>query len=116
TQSIILGANCTATLPNYTSLASSIDNCGVQSVTQSPAMGTIVSGAGNMSVTLTVTDVNGLSNSCSFTVTKVDNTYPTVQCFNQTINFNGETSIPLNPNDLVEAFDNCGIQSISLSP
>jgi hypothetical protein len=69
---LALGANCTATLPNYTSLATTGDNCGVQSVTQSPAAGTTVSGAGNMTVTLTVTDVNGLTNSCTFTVTKVD--------------------------------------------
>jgi regulation of enolase protein 1 (concanavalin A-like superfamily) len=116
TQTLVLGANCTATLTNYTSLATTSDNCGVQSVTQSPAAGTTVSGAGNMTVTLTATDVNGLTNTCTFTVTKVDNTAPTVQCFNQTLNFNGEGSITLDADDLAEASDNCGVQSISLSP
>jgi hypothetical protein len=69
-----------------------------------------------MTVTLTVTDVNGLTNTCTFTVTKVDNTAPTVQCFNQTLNFNGEESLALDADDLANASDNCGVQSISLSP
>jgi hypothetical protein len=116
TQTLALGANCSATLPDYTSLATTGDGCGVQSVTQSPAVGTTVSGAGNMTVTLTVTDVNGLTNTCTFTVTKVDNTPLTVQCFNQTLNFNGEESIALDANDLANASDNCGVQGISLSP
>ncbi|MBE2208124.1 MAG: HYR domain-containing protein, partial [Saprospiraceae bacterium] len=116
TQTLVLGSSCTAALPNYTSLATTGDNCGVQSVTQSPTAGTPVSGAGNMTVTLTVTDINGLTNTCTFTVTKVDNTAPTVQCFNQTLNFNGEGSITLDADDLAEASDNCGVQSISLSP
>jgi len=116
TQTLVLGSSCTATLPNYTSLAATGDNCGVQGVTQSPAAGTTVSGAGNMTVTLTVTDINGLTNTCTFTVTKVDNTPPTVQCFNQTLYFNGEESIALDANDLANASDNCGVQGISLSP
>ena len=80
TQTLALGANCTAPLPNYTSLATTGDNCGVQGVTQSPTAGTTVSGAGNTTVTLTVTDLNGLANSCTFTVTKVDNIPPTIAC------------------------------------
>jgi hypothetical protein len=94
-QTLPLDANCSAILPDYTNLANSGDGCGVQSVTQSPKAGTTVSGAGNMTVTLTVTDVNGLTNTCTFTVTKVDNTPPTVLCFNQTVYFNGEESIAL---------------------
>ncbi|HRJ13652.1 MAG TPA: T9SS type A sorting domain-containing protein, partial [Saprospiraceae bacterium] len=81
-----------------------------------PAIGTTVSGAGDMTVTLTVTDINGLTNTCTFTVTKVDNTQPTVVCSNSTVNFNGQTSIALDANALVSASDNCGVQSISLSP
>jgi hypothetical protein len=80
TQTLVLGANCSATLPNYTILATTADNCGVQGVTQSPAAGTTVFSAGNMTVTLTVTDVNGNQTECTFTVTKVDNTPPTITC------------------------------------
>jgi hypothetical protein len=116
TQTLALGANCTASLPNYTSLATTGDGCGVQSVTQSPAAGTTVSSAGNMTVTLTVTDANGNTANCTFTVSKVDNTPPTVECINQTVYFNGEESIALDADDLAEASDNCGVQSISLSP
>jgi len=116
TQSLILDANCSGTLLDYRSLATVGDNCGVQSVTQSPAAGTIVNGAGPTSVTLTVTDINGLTNQCTFTVSKVDNIPPTAVCSNSFVTFNGQESIALNANTLVTANDNCGIQSITLSP
>jgi len=116
TQTLVLGANCTAALPDYTNLAATADNCGVQGVTQSPAAGTIVANSGNMTVTLTVKDINGNSTLCSFMVTKLDNTPPTVQCFPQTLTFNGETEFILNVDDLVDASDNCGVASISISP
>jgi hypothetical protein len=114
-QTLALGANCSATLPNYTGLAGT-SNCGVQSVTQSPAAGTVVSSTGNMTVTLTVTDVANNVQQCTFTVTKVDNTPPIAACINSTVNFNGQQSVALNATDLVTATDNCGVQSISLSP
>jgi len=116
TQTLVLGADCTASLPDYRSLATTADNCGVQGTTQSPAAGTTVSNAGNMTLTLTVTDINGNSTQCSFTVTKVDNTPPTVMCFNQTVTFNGQNTIPLNAGDLVTASDNCGVGTTTLSP
>jgi regulation of enolase protein 1 (concanavalin A-like superfamily) len=64
---------------------------------------------------------DGIDNDCDGLVdfndpSLVDNSPPSVQCFNQTIYFNGENSIPLNSNDLVSANDNCGIQSITLLP
>jgi len=116
TQTLVLGPNCTAALLDYGVFTSSSDNCGVSSVTQSPAPGTVVSNAGNMTVTLTATDMSGNSTQCTFTVTKVDNTPPAVQCFNQTLTFNGQEQFVLNTNDLVDASDNCGVAGISLSP
>lgn len=116
TQTLLLGANCMAALPDYTNLATATDNCGVQGVTQSPVAGTNVANSGNMTVTLTVKDINGNSTPCSFMVTKVDNTPPTVQCFPQTLTFNGEAQLVLNVDDLVDASDNCGVASISISP
>jgi hypothetical protein len=116
-QTLVLGSTCSAVLPDYRSLAVTSDNCGVQSIAQSPASGAVVSNAGNMTVTLTVTDINGNSTpECNFTVTKVDNTPPTVQCFPQTLTFNGQTQFDLNVDDLVDAADNCGVASISLYP
>jgi cysteine-rich repeat protein len=115
-QILVLGADCSVELPDYRSMAAANDNCGTPTVVQSPAPGTMVSDAGNMTVTLTATDASGNSTQCSFNVTKVDNTPPTVQCFNQTLSFNGENSIPLNAANLVDTDDNCGVQSITLSP
>ena len=115
TQTLILGPDCSASLPDYRGLATVADNCGEPGVTQSPAAGTTVSGAGNMTVTLTVTDISGNTAQCNFTVVKVDNTPPVVQCFDQTLIFNGEESFALDADDLVEASDNCGVGSIQLS-
>ncbi len=114
----MLGANCTATLPNYTSLATTGDNCGVQSVTQSPIAGTTVSGAGNMTVTLTVTDINGSETECTFTVTKVDNTPPTVTCpATQTLVLGANCTATLpNYTSMATTGDNCGVQSVTQSP
>ena len=110
TQTLVLGANCTASLPDYTGLATTGDNCGVQGVTQSPEPGTTVSGAGNETVTLTVTDVNGLTNFCTFMVTKVDNTPPTLVCKANTVLLNATgnyTLLAVDVFDAVASFDNC---------
>jgi len=118
TQTLVLGANCTATLPDYTSLASTGDNCGVQGVTQSPTVGTLVSNAGNMTVTLTVTDINGNNTECTFTVTKVDNTPPTITCpATQTLVLGANCTATLpNYTSLATTGDNCGVQSVTQSP
>jgi hypothetical protein len=46
----------------------------------------------------------------------IDNTPPMATCSNATVTFNGQENIALNANALVTASDNCGIQSITLSP
>ena len=118
TQTLVLGANCGAVLPDYTSLATTGDNCGVQSVTQSPLPGTPVSGSGNMTVTLTVTDANNLTNTCTFTVTKVDNTPPTITCpTTQTLVLGANCGAVLpDYTSLATTGDNCGVQSVTQSP
>ena len=94
----------------------SIADCGLQSIMVSPNSFTCSHVGTPQLVTLTVTDVRGKNNSCSATVTVADNTSPTIQCFNQTVSFNGEESITLDSHDLVEANDSCGVLSITLSP
>ena len=45
-----------------------------------------------------------------------DVTPPTVTCFNQTVTFNGQNSIPLMASQLATATDNSGTASISINP
>ncbi len=115
-QTLVLGTDCSASLPDYTVLATTDDNCGVQGLVQSPLAGTGVSDAGDILVSLTVTDVNGLTNSCSFTVDKVDNSPPDLICSPFWINFNGENNIFLDSTDFLVASDNCGNLNISINP
>ncbi|MBL0146587.1 MAG: HYR domain-containing protein [Chitinophagaceae bacterium] len=70
---------CTNTLPDLTYRVTATDACGVASVTQSIPAGTII-GASQASVpiTLTVTDVNGNTSTCSFTVFFTDQTPPVI--------------------------------------
>ncbi|MCB9275214.1 MAG: HYR domain-containing protein [Lewinellaceae bacterium] len=118
TQALALGADCSASLPDYTSLATTADNCGVQSLSQSPSVGTTAAGTGNMTVTLNVTDVNGNSNSCQFTVSKADNTAPTISCpLTQALALGPDCAASLpDYTGLATTSDNCGVQSLSQSP
>ncbi|MBE2206226.1 MAG: T9SS type A sorting domain-containing protein [Saprospiraceae bacterium] len=115
-QTLVLGTNCSAALPDYTSLATVVSSVGIQSLNQSPAVGTIVSGTGLIEVMLTATNLNGQSAQCTFTVTKTDVTPPTVQCLQPAVTFNGEASIALSTAQLALISDNCGVQSVQFSP
>jgi hypothetical protein len=121
TQTLILGANCTASLPDYTGMATNVgDNCGVQGVTQSPVAGTIVSGTGPMTVLLTVTDFNGLTDTCSFTVNKVDDTPPNLACRTTTIFLDPTGNYSLLDTDVLDfdaSTDNCSAITVThISP
>jgi hypothetical protein len=121
TQTLILGANCTASLPDYTGMAANVgDNCGVQGVTQSPVAGTIVSGTGPMTVLLTVADINGLTDTCSFTVDKVDDTPPSLTCRTATIYLNPTGNYSLLDTDVLDfdaSTDNCSAITVThISP
>lgn len=76
---VAVGATCSYTLPAYTPATLS-DNCGTPGVTQSPAAGTVLSSTGVTTVSLTATDACGNSRVCSFNVTRIDNTNPTISC------------------------------------
>jgi large repetitive protein len=82
-QIIELTATCQSTMPDYTTQATKADNCGVISTTQTPAIGSIITGTAagnNYTVTLTATDAAGNSSTCSFQVTVIDNTPVAVNC------------------------------------
>lgn len=76
-----LNASCQFILPNYTSEAVVNYPCsGASTVTQSPVAGTIITGQTVRTIVLTATTPDGKVATCSFTVTTVDNTPPTVIC------------------------------------
>ncbi len=97
---------------------SATDNCGSVSFVQiaGPVSGVNALTPGVVyTVGYKATDLAGNSANCTFTVS-IDGKLPTATCSNQTLTFNGQNSIPLDPNTLVTATDDCGIQSITLSP
>ncbi len=94
-QTTTLNASCQATLSDYTGMASVSDACDASpAVSQSPAPGTTITSA--TTVTITATDASGNNTSCTFTVTPLDNTAPTLSCpGNQTETANGACQIVL---------------------
>lgn len=101
-------SNCEFTIPDYTGSASISDNCDITPyVTQSPSFGTIVTGA--TTITINVLDDSGNSGNCTFTVTPVDNTVPTITCpANQVEDLNASCAfIVPDYTGLSTAHDNC---------
>jgi photosystem II stability/assembly factor-like uncharacterized protein len=74
-----LGVDCTYELPDYTGMATAVDNCDPEpDITQSPVDGTEI--GSNTVVTLTATDLEGNSKSCTFTVEVADVIPPVISC------------------------------------
>ena len=94
----------------------STDNCGITSLSVSPASFTCADIGAN-TVTLTVTDVNGNNSTCTATVTVEDNVAPTATCqpFTAQLDANGTVTITGADVDGGSA-DACGIASLSVSP
>ncbi|MFN8863408.1 MAG: HYR domain-containing protein, partial [Flavobacteriales bacterium] len=121
---IILNTSCTASLPSYTGSAAVTDNCtaaGLITVVQSPAAGTVLSGAGTTVVTLTATDEAGNSSSCTFNVIRSDQTAPVITCpANATLTLNASCTVTLpSYTALAVVSDNCtapGSITITQSP
>jgi hypothetical protein len=124
-QTLPVDANCQATLPDYRSMATVSDNsnqcadCSGPTVTQSPAPGGNHSGAGTVvPVTLTATDAFSNSASCTFNVTLVDNTPPTVTCKDKTAYLDATGHASITPSDVyASGSDNCGtVNLVSVVP
>ena len=88
-QELTADDDCEVVIPDYTTsaLTSSVCDQSNISVVQSPALGTTISGHNSSeTITLTATDASGNSVSCSFVVTLIDRTPPTITvCQNDTI-------------------------------
>ena len=115
-QTQTVGAGCVGSLANYTTSATTSDNCGVASVTQSPAGGTSFLGETTINVTLTVTDTSGNTNTCVFDVNTIDNTIPSIvtPASDLTVECDGAGNTValfnwLNNQGGAVATDNCGI-------
>jgi hypothetical protein len=93
----------------------STDNCGIASLSVSPSTFTCAD-VGPNTVTLTVTDVNGNSSTCTTIVTVEDNVPPVANCaapFTIQLDANGDASITVG--DIENgSTDACGIASTSI--
>jgi len=92
------------------------DNCPL-TTTVSPASVSCADLGTPVVATVTVTDVNGATNSCFSTITVEDKIGPTAICeANVIVDLAGASSVTLTVPDIDEgSFDNCGIASMSLS-
>lgn len=110
TQTITVDSNCEGQIGDYTSLITASDNCsatGNLTVSQSPASGTTISTS--TLITITVTDEQGNSTDCQFSVNLQDNIDPVVTCpGNQTVSINSscQYTVP-DLSGLVSGTDNC---------
>lgn len=110
---VFTDTNCQFTIIDYTGYGAATDNCDANvTITQSPAIGTVISGSSQV-ITLTATDDSNNSSTCSFTITLKDNIVPVItHCpanVSLSVDANSCTAIATwtSPN----ANDNCGISS-----
>ena len=93
----------------------STDNCGVASLAISDSTFDC-NDLGGVSITLTVTDVNGLAGTCAGTVTVADSTAPTAMCQDLTLNLDANGTVTTTAGAIdMGSTDNCGITSTSIS-
>ena len=110
---LILDAFGTATLTTMMVDSASTDNCAVSNLSLSQT----IFGCGDVntttSVTLTVSDANGNSSSCSTVISVMDTIPPVAMCEDITINY---TDPALIPGDVTtQISDNCALMTTQLS-
>ncbi|MFT4543830.1 MAG: hypothetical protein ACI9EQ_000280, partial [Bacteroidia bacterium] len=99
--------NCEFVIPDYKPEVIAADNCGFTNITQSPAIGTIITEP--TEIVITVDDGNGNSTGCSFTVSPEDNLAPTLACPNnmtESLDANCQFEMP-DYTAMATAEDNC---------
>jgi len=97
--------NCQVTVPDFASTGAYADNCGISSVTQNPAAGTIVTGT--TTINISVTDTSGNTAACQPTLVVSDTVNPVAVCQDITVNL----SVPTINAHAIDggSSDNCGI-------
>ena len=111
------GATCSAMLASYTAVATANDNCTANPAkTQSPVSGTTITGS--QVVTLTATDGANNTTACTFTVTVVDQTAPTVVCQAFVANLSSAGAAGITTANVFQSgSDNCGtVNQVSVTP
>ena len=119
-QSLNLGSGCTANMPDFTNspFVTAADNCTVPSITQSPAIGSILTGVGTTTITLTATDAAGNIATTTFNITTIDAIAPVLTLpANQTVMLDSlcNATVP-NIVSLSSATDNCSGVVLTQSP
>ena len=108
-QTASLDGNCEYTIPDFTGLGSATDCDPNVTITQSPAIGTLIQGDSTVTITLTATDASGNTDNCTFDVVISDDTDPVAVCQNVTVNLdasgNGTLTTAMVDNG---SSDNCG--------
>lgn len=110
-------SNCEAQLGNYTTGVVANDNCGAVTISQNPAPNAIVPGFST--VTMIATDAAGNSQTCTFQISAVDGTPPTIICpAEQFVNADAATCTiaAANYGLLAVALDNCGSPNVTQVP
>jgi hypothetical protein len=94
----------------------SIDACGIKSLAVSPSTFGCAN-VGSPTVTLTVTDNNDNSSTCSVSITVEDNVKPTAACKAITVQLDGSGQASIAGSDIdAGSSDACDIASLSASP
>lgn len=110
-----LDANCQFVVADYTSLTTATDDCGTPVVTQSPAAGSVLTGAGTYTINFVATDGGGSTATCSIDLVLTDVTAPVASCQNYTAHLDVNGSFTLSAGDINNgSSDACGIASATI--
>jgi hypothetical protein len=113
-----LDASCQFVVPDYSGTVTAAAECSnfTTTITQSPVAGTVLTGAGANTITMTATDNCGRSASCDITLTLEDNTPPNALCSNITVQLDVNGMAIITTADIDNGSnDNCGIASMTLN-
>lgn len=100
------GTSCDFALTNFGALANVTDNCSSYTLSQSPAVGTLVP-VGTNPIIITVTDAGGNSASCSFSLMVTETVSPIINCPSDTTSCD-----PVMFYTLPTFTDNCGAELV----
>ncbi|MEM0998796.1 MAG: PKD domain-containing protein [Bacteroidota bacterium] len=113
----IAASGCTASLPDYRSVVTILDNCDSDpALVQIPMAGTPL-GPGSNNILVFGEDCTGNTDSCTIVITAQDTTAPTAVCQDVTLALGALGSVNLLPSDInAGSSDNCGLLILTANP